>query len=124
MPKSVTWTVVKQHDRHRNRLYWLAIEDYKGQLPLKLTADTLPNNTIKVTAKTNVDGKDVDATGFTCRVYLDKSLVDLSKPVSITVNGKEAFSGALKPSMEAIIRSTAERGDPRQVFPAQVKLKL
>lgn len=124
VPKSVTWTVVKQHDRHRNRLYWLAIEGYKGQLPLKLTADALSNNTIKVTAKINMDGKDVDATGFTCRVYLDQSLVDLSKPVTITVNGKETFSGIVKPSIEAIIRSTAERGDPRQVFPAQVKLKL
>lgn len=124
VPKNLTWTVVKQHDRHRNRLYWLALEDYQGNLPLKLTADVLPNNKIKVTAKINVDGEDVDATGFTCRVYLDQSLVDLSKPVTITANGKEAFSGVVKPSMEAIIRSTAERGDPRQVFPVQVKLKL
>lgn len=124
VPKNVTWTVVNQHDRHRNRLYWIAIDDYQGALPLKLTADAQPDNSIKVTATVNEDGTDVAAADFTLRLYLDQSLVDFRKQVTVTVNGKKSFSSIVKPSMEAVTRSTLERGDPHQVFPAQVKIKL
>lgn len=124
VPKSVTWTVIKQHDRHRNRLYWLALDNYTGTLPLKLTADAKSNNIINITAKVTVDSKDIDAEDLNLRVYLNDTLADLSKPVTINVNGKQVFQGTVKLSMEAIIRSTAERGDPRQVFPAQVRVSL
>ena len=58
------------------------------------------------------------------RVYLNEQLVDLAKEVTIHVNGEESFKGLVNPTMEALIRSTAERGDPKQVFPAQVKLSF
>lgn len=122
-PKHVSWTVIKQHDRHRNRLYWLALDNYKGALPLKLDAQIKGNN-IAITANVREGEKDVSAKDFTLRVYLDDRLVDTSKPVTVTVNGKKSFNATVKPSMEAIIQSTAERGDPKQVYPYQIKLKL
>ena len=122
VPGSFYWTVIKQHGPHRSRLYWLAIDGEHSGLPLKLTAKSdKSKNTIHLTA---TDKEDQPATGVKLRVYLNEQLVDLTKEVVIKVNGKEAFKGMVKPSMEALIRSTAERGDPRQVFPAQVKLGL
>lgn len=119
VPKVITWTIIKQHDRHRNRLYWLALDNYTGILPLKLTAEAQANNTINITAKTaNRIAHNLDL-----RVYLNNTLADLGKPVTININGKQAFQGTIKPSMEAIIRSTAERGDPKQVFPVHIPLK-
>ena len=122
VPAHFHWTVIKQHDRHRNRLYWLALDKSPAKLPLKMVAKAnRKNNTISITAKDN-EGK--DATDIALRVYLNNQLVDLSKPVTITINNKAKFEGMVSPSMDALIRSTAERGDPKQVFPAQVKMKL
>lgn len=122
VPDQFHWTVIKQHDRHRNRLYWLALDSTLTKLPLKLTAKAnRKNNTIVITAKDN-DGKDAKA--ISLRVYLNDTLADLSKEVTIMVNGKQVFKGIAQASMEALIRSTAERGDPKQVFPAQVKVKF
>lgn len=122
VPSAFHWTVIKQHDRHRNRLYWLALDKSPAELPLKLTASSdRAKNTIAITAK---DKHGNNAAGISLRVYLTDKLCDLSKEVTVTVNGKEVFKGIATPSMEAIIRSTSERGDPKQVFPAQVKIKL
>lgn len=131
VPKSVTWTVIKQHDRHRNRLYWLAIDGKQEVLPLTLNADAnKETNVIEISATMTKHRKDqptlfgVPAKGIDLRIYLSDTLVDLSKEVTINVNGNRRFKGMVTPSMEAIILSTAERGDPKQVFSAQVKLKL
>ncbi|QQL44111.1 hypothetical protein [Sulfuriroseicoccus oceanibius] len=123
-PKTITWTVIKQHDRHRNRLYWLVLDDYQGDLPLKLTAEATKGNVINLTAHTEKDGKLSEPQNLKLRVYLDESLADLAKPVTIRINGDEVFKGQVEASMEAIVRSTAERGDPEQVYPVQVPVAL
>lgn len=124
IPKTITWTVIKQHDRHRNRLYWLALDNYEGELPLQLTAEVKANNLIEITALIKKEKELQAAKDINLRVYLNDSIVDLSKEVTIKVNGMQTFQGKVKASMEALIRSTAERGDPTQVFPSQVKIKL
>ncbi|NWK57009.1 hypothetical protein HW115_15405 [Verrucomicrobiaceae bacterium N1E253] len=124
VPKAFNWTVIKQHDRHRNRMYWLALDDDQTNLPLVLSASAKDNNRIEITAHTKRDGELVAAKNLKLRVYLPPSLIQLDKEVTIAINGKQTFKGMVRPSMEAIIRSTAERGDPKQVFPAQVTLQL
>lgn len=120
VPSAFHWTVIEQHDRHRNRSYWLALDKSPAVLPLKLTAAAdKATNTVTLTAK-NQAGEDVS--DLSLRVYLSNDLVDLSQKVTINVNGKRVFQDIAKPSMEALIRSTAERGDPKQVFPVQVKI--
>jgi len=125
VPKAITWTVIKQHDRHRQRSYWLALDDKLDKLPLFLTADSdRKTNTIKITAKIKDKENLKNATEINLRLYLSDKLVDLSKPVMVYVNGKLVHKALIKPSMEAIIRSTSERGDPYQVYPAQLKIKV
>ena len=122
VPKGFNWTVIKQHDLHRDRMYWLALDESPSSLPLKLTARAnKESNTVSITAE-DKDGE--NAREIRLRIYLNEDLVDLDKEVTITINGKDGFKGVVKPSMEALIRSTAERGDPKQVFPAQVKLRF
>ena len=64
----------------------------------------------------------IAATGLGLRVYLGRDLVDLSKKVRIRVNGIEKFSGIVPMTMGALMLSTAERGDPEQVYPAMVRI--
>ncbi len=125
VPRRVVWTVIKQHDRHRHRMYWLALNGEAGSLPLHLTAEAKENH-IEITAqRPSKEDKDlrVNEDTIQLRVYLNNELVDLSQPVTINVNGQERFRGHVEMTMEAMILSTAERGDPTQVYPAQVTIQ-
>jgi pimeloyl-ACP methyl ester carboxylesterase len=52
-------------------------------------------------------------------VYLDDRLVDLSKEVVVTVDGKERFRGVPRLSLVTLVRSADEREDPEYTFPAE-----
>lgn len=121
VPTNFHWTVFTQHEIHRNRMYWLALDKSPSSLPLQLVANADKEKNLVTLTATDKAGKPVN--DLALRLYLSDQLVDLSKPVTVTLNGKETFKGIVKPSMEALIRSTAERGDPKQVFPAQVKIQ-
>lgn len=57
------------------------------------------------------------------RVWLDDAMVDLDKPVSVTVNGKKLHDGVVKRSLEALIDDVRRRHDPGMTFSAYVDLK-
>ena len=63
-----------------------------------------------------------EATGGKVRLYLCEQLVDLSKPVEITINGKKVFSGKVKASLQSMVSSCAEYFDPCRVYPAYIDL--
>ena len=62
------------------------------------------------------------ATGGKLRVYLNDQLVDLGKPVTIRVNGKQVFHGIAKADLQAMVNSCAEYFDPCRVYPVAVDL--
>lgn len=137
-PKTVLWEDFEMDGRHRSGFYNLQV--------LKRTSD---NRTFY---EMNINGNHVDlrisdiaytttqkdpqwgiemkfkrtytdATGGKLRIYLCEQLVDLSKPVEITVNGKKAFSGKVKASLQSMINSCTEYFDPCRVYPACVELE-
>ena len=57
-------------------------------------------------------------------VRFSDQLLDLDKPVTITVNGEEKFNGTVKRSAREIIKSLHQRADPASVATASVTLKL
>lgn len=57
------------------------------------------------------------------RVYVDDRILDLSKPVTVTVAGKTRVSKKLEPSFEAILESWRSRRDERLVYPAFVDVE-
>jgi len=74
-----------------------------------------------------VDGQMIAITAENTKrlvVRLSDQLVNLDKPVSITVNGDEKFNGKLRRSVREIIRSLDQRGDPASAATASVTVKL
>lgn len=62
------------------------------------------------------------ATGGELTVFVDETMVDISKDVTVNVNGTERFSGKLTPMRNTAVESCALLGDPRRIFPAKIKI--
>ena len=56
-------------------------------------------------------------------LYLNDALVDLSREVTVTVNGRRVFRGRVRPTLAAMVNSCATFFDPRRVFPAAVEVE-
>jgi hypothetical protein len=52
-------------------------------------------------------------------VYLDDRLVDMTREVVVTVDGKERFRAVPRLSLAVLVRSAQEREDPEYAFPAE-----
>ena len=109
-PKKIIWHQAKGIT---SRFYWLQIPEKhlaKGQ---RITAE-VNGQTITITAEKTER----------LAVRLSDQLIDLDKPVMITVNGEEVFSGKVKRSAREIIKSLDQRADSASVATASVTLKL
>lgn len=62
------------------------------------------------------------ATGGKITIFADDELLDLDKPVTVTINGRKAYKGKIDRSSESIERSLDLFGDPRRLYPASVTL--
>jgi dienelactone hydrolase len=58
------------------------------------------------------------------RLLLRRDLVDLSAPVRVTVDGKEAFAGPVAESPELLLRSWRTTGDPQLAHSAEITLDV
>ncbi len=107
-PKQVVWV---QSDDVLKHFYWVeapnAVEGGRVEASVK-------DNTITVTADKQ------KALAF----WLDSSIVDLSKPVTVTVNGGKAETFTPKANLETFCVGLDERGDPRLSAPARMELAL
>jgi hypothetical protein len=57
-------------------------------------------------------------------IYLNEHLVDLEKPVTLIVNGREVFKGKVKCSEAHMARSLATFYDPERIYPAAIEVVL
>lgn len=64
------------------------------------------------------------ATKGKIRIYLSSELVDLSKPVSVTVNGTERYHDTVTPDTRHLVESCALYFDPLRVFPAAIDIDI
>lgn len=64
------------------------------------------------------------ATKGAVRIYLNDKLVDLSRPVTINVNGKQRFKGKVKMNGKYMVESLGEFFDPERIFPAAVDVTV
>jgi hypothetical protein len=58
------------------------------------------------------------------RVWLDDAMVDLDKPVTVTVNGRKLHDGIVKRSVDVLIDEARRRRDAAMTFSGYVDLKL
>ena len=57
-------------------------------------------------------------------LFLNQSLVDLTKPVTVVTNGRVSFSGNLESSLETLLREARHRHDPVMQFPASLTVSV
>ena len=108
IPTRIVW---KQDDVIGNRFYWLAIEPMDIQGRAEIVA-TRSNNTI------DIQTKDVDRVS----IRLSDDMVDLDKPISITCGVSSLFQGIVPRTIEHLATTLSERGDPKGIFCAEVKV--
>ncbi|MDE6508826.1 MAG: hypothetical protein K2K99_01300, partial [Muribaculaceae bacterium] len=64
------------------------------------------------------------ATEGRVKIYLDEQMVDLTKPVTLIINGHEVFYGRVDLNVENMVNSCAEFFDPERIFPAALDVYL
>jgi hypothetical protein len=60
----------------------------------------------------------------TMRVYLNDQMMDLTKPVTVIVNGKTRFEGMIKPSIEEMLKDQVFLGRGWRYFTAAIDVDL
>ncbi len=109
-PKRVVWV---QDDVLNDRFYWLHIPD---------AAHAKPGERIVAT----VAGQAIVLEGSVpprLELRLSDRLLDLDRPVRVSVNGKPVFSGRVRRTSGAIWRSLLERADPRSAATAVLTIR-
>ena len=107
LPKSITWLPDRSEVKSFN---WLHVPNPGGGK--EINAECKDNQL--VVKSTNVDQ---------LHVYLDRRLANYDKPLTIEVNGRKS-KVTLKPSLQTMCETLANRGDPEYVFTTRIKLKM
>ena len=63
------------------------------------------------------------ASGGELTLFLDETMVDLTKDVTVNINGEPRFTGKVTTNRNTAVESCALFGDPRRIFPAKIKIK-
>ena len=139
-PKQVTWEDYEMDGWHRKGFYNIEVLERPDE-ELRTRYDmTIENNQIDLTVRdvhyttTFVDPrwdiemifekKYTDSKRGRMLIYLNEHLVDLEKPVTLVVNGREVFKGKVKCSETHMARSLATFYDPERIYPAAIEVVL
>lgn len=138
-PDTVVWTSKLQDGRRRDSVYWveLAGDDLQGTIALTATADRATNS-VALTAHqlatenasgdpTQIGEQDAEPTpltGATVSVLLNDVLLDLDRPVTVSCNGVEVFSGEVQRDGDTLLRTMVRRGDRTYAFPVRIPIVL
>ncbi|GDX95640.1 hypothetical protein LBMAG47_13040 [Planctomycetia bacterium] len=104
-PKAVAWEPTRPFVKH---FHWLRVE--RPAMFQRLEA-RIDGNTIEVATRRLPDG---------FSLLLNDRLVDLGRPVTVNVDGAQAFHGLVQPSISAILDSIDDKLDERMVYTARI----
>lgn len=104
-PKTLAWEPTRSFVRH---FHWLRVE--RPAMFQRLEA-RIEGNTIDVTTR-RLPG------GFS--LLLNERLVDLARPVTVNVNGAEAFRGIVQPSITALLDSIDDKLDEQLEYTGRI----
>ena len=57
-------------------------------------------------------------------VFLNSTMVDFSRPVTIVTNDRVSFTGTVSPTVERLLRESRQRHDRRTLYPAAVTISV
>ena len=78
--------------------------------------------TIATMPAVSTRGQATRAAAFT--LLLSPDMIDFSKPVVVTVNGKPAFDGAVKKDAATLMRWAAKDNDRTALYGAELKIAV
>lgn len=108
-PRKIVWEPTLAWKR---LFYWLRLESPAGAG--RIVAVNRGENRFEITTE---GGRGVRGLS----ILLNGEMADLRKPVTVSVDGKEVFSGFVLPSAAALLESIVERNDRETVFTARVE---
>jgi len=125
-PDKVSWETERADKFNRNR--WLVINelrrDASRDTELKdrgFFQHTKLSGRVDVTRAGNTfDARVRDVAAFT--LLLSPEAIDFSKPVTVTVNGKPAFSGTVKKDPATLLRWAARDNDRTALYGAELRI--
>lgn len=141
-PKQVNWENFEMDGRYRDGFYNLYVKErsnasdktrtyYRMDIEdnrVALQVDEVAYNPTEIDPQWGIQLKfqksSRPATNGKVLIYLCNYLVDLSREVTVTVNGKEAFRGMLKPDLKHLVNSCIAFYDPARLYPAAVEIDL
>ncbi len=127
-PANVSWETELVDKFNRNR--WLVINELRQDASretmlrdMGFFQHTKLSGRVDVTRSGNAfDAKVRDVAAFT--LLLSPDAVDFSKPVTIMVNGKQAFHGVVKEDAAALLRWSARDNDRVALYGAELKIAV
>jgi len=141
-PKSVNWENFEMDGRYRDGFYNLYVlersnDDTRSRTyyqmniegnHIDLKVDLVTYKTVKTDPQWGIELKFEKsyepATKGKVLIYLNQELVDLNKEVTVSVNGKKAFQGKVKPELKHLVNSCAAFFDPTRIFPAAIEVEI
>jgi hypothetical protein len=106
-PRKIVW---HQDDVTHDRFYWLAVEPGRARAGSTVVA-SVEGQEVRIERLEGVEK---------LIVRLDDRLLDLDRPVKITVGGKTRFEGRVPRTIAGLAETLQGPGDPKLAFPAEV----
>ena len=110
MPTKIVW---KQDDVIESRFYWLAVDKQDIRDRAEIVA-------IRNKNAIGIETKDADQV----TVRLNDEMLDLDSPISITSGNSTVYQAKLLRTIGTIAKTMSERGDPKAVYSAEVKVAI
>lgn len=141
-PKFVSWENFEMDNNYRKGFYNMVVNERSNddhtartyyelkinENNLSLRADLVTYKTVETDPRWGIEMKFEKnyspATKGKITIYLCDELVNLNQEITLTVNGKQAFKGKVKPERKHLINSCAIFFDPARLYPAAIEVDL
>ncbi len=115
----------RSSDDENSRMYYeMSVSDNKVSLSVSdveyRTVETIPGTDIAMKFERSYSPSE----NGRFIIYFDSGMIDVSKPVTVEVNGTIAFQGKLRADIKNMVNSCAVFFDPARVFPYAVEVKF
>jgi dienelactone hydrolase len=127
-PSKLSWETERVDKFNRNR--WLVIDELRQDASrdtslkdMGFFQHTKRSGRVDIVRAGNAfDAKTRDVAAFT--VLLSPDAIDFSKPVIVSVNGKQAFSGVVRRDPATLLRWSARDNDRTALYGAELKIAV
>jgi len=109
-PEKIVW---RQEEVLKSGFYWVGIKGSEAERGKEIRVQR-EGNTISIDK--------CDYSSLT--IYLDDSMADLDKPVTVVYDGKTLFEGKVTRSPKVMRETLLSRQDPSYIFSAKIEIQL